>query len=455
MHDGRLRSPNVFLLFALPLLMASHAMGADQPSSPAPGKPGIYNGAGSCAASNCHGGVQPKTITRIPQNEYSVWVAQDKHPRAYTVLSNPVSLRMAKLLKIGEPNKEHKCLACHALEVPPEARAQTFQTQDGVSCENCHGPALGWLGPHTARGWTHEQSLKLGMYDTRDLVSRSEKCLSCHVGTAEKQVDHEMIAAGHPDLTFELDTFSSAMPRHWRPLKNESSWYDVQEWAVGQAVQLRESLNRLSRHAASPQWPEFSELECFSCHHSLTRPETSWRQASGYPGRLPGATRWNASRFIVFRHVAAEVNRDAATKLDAELDHLSGLFGNGSDHTQIDASAKQASLLADQIAHDLDHQQYDENLTARVMQSISADGANIANAGERSAEQAAMALDSLAISYSKNAKAPNQQELRAAINRLFEELRNPSAYNAPQFAARLQKIRTLLPRDDQTVGANH
>ena len=92
---------------------------------------------------------------------------------------------------------------------------------------------------------------KYGMYDTRDLVKRSEKCVTCHVGTADKQVDHEMIAAGHPDLTFELDSFSAVMPRHWKINREENPWIGVQSWAIGQAVQLRESLNRLSRRASS------------------------------------------------------------------------------------------------------------------------------------------------------------------------------------------------------------
>jgi hypothetical protein len=35
------------------------------------------------------------------------------------------------------------------------------------------------------------------MYNTRDLVKRSERCLTCHLGTPDKFVDHELIAAGH------------------------------------------------------------------------------------------------------------------------------------------------------------------------------------------------------------------------------------------------------------------
>jgi len=134
------------------------------------------------------------------------------------------------------------------------------------------------LGPHTTKDWPHEKSLQLGMYDTRDLIKRSERCLSCHLGTPEKFVDHEMIAAGHPDLTFELNLFSSVMPMHWKE-PQDNAWRGVQVWSVGEAVQLQKGLERLARRASSASWPEYGELDCFACHHSLTKPEDSWRQS--------------------------------------------------------------------------------------------------------------------------------------------------------------------------------
>ena len=56
-----------------------------------------------------------------------------------------------------------------------------------------------------------------------------------------------------------------------------------------------------------------------------------------------------------------------------------------------------------------------------------------------------MALDAIWLAYQKNEKVGNEPELRAAINRLFDLLQNPSAYNAPMFAAQMQKVKTLLP----------
>src|ERR1700691_2468307 len=59
---------------------------------------GKYNGPGGCAASSCHGSVQPKNTTRIFQNEYTIWIAQDKHARSFEVLHNKVSERIGNIL---------------------------------------------------------------------------------------------------------------------------------------------------------------------------------------------------------------------------------------------------------------------------------------------------------------------------------------------------------------------
>jgi hypothetical protein len=55
-----------------------------------------------------------------------------------------------------------------------------------------------------------------------------------------------------------------------------------------------------------------------------------------------------------------------------------------------------------------------------------------------------MALDSLYIAYSRDAKPANAAEARAAINELFQQLENPSGYNADQFASSLRRVHALL-----------
>jgi hypothetical protein len=411
---------------------------------------GKYNGPGGCASSSCHGSIQPKQVTRIAQNEYSIWAGQDKHARAYQVLSNEISVRMGRILQLkSPPDQNEKCLACHALAVPQDMRAQTFDISDGVSCEHCHGPASGWLGPHTVKDWetkTADQKGKLGMWDLGDLAVRSHICLHCHLGNYEKVVDHQMIAAGHPDLTFELNLFSAVMPRHWRDPK-DIPWRGTKEWAVGQGMQLRDSLQRLAHRARSSTWPEYAELDCFACHHSLTTPKDSWRQDVGYAGRTPGVPAWNAARFVVFRYAAVETDATTAGKLESEMAILSTLMGQlSADHEQIAVSAERAASFADSLARALNGRTYDGAFTLRVMRKIADDSRSISQHGQRAAGQAAMSLDSLFAVYKQNAKDSSEAEIQAAIRGLFQQLDNPSAYNALQFAAQMQKVSTLLSR---------
>ena len=232
-------------------------------AQPAPER-GNYVGPGSCSATACHGAIRPIAGARILQTEYTTWIAQDRHARATDVLSNPVSRRMAQILGIGDPAKAPKCLACHSLDVPSSAQGRTF-ANEGVSCEACHGPATGWLGYHVTRDATHEESVKRGMYDTKDVVKRTDKCLTCHLGTSDKFVDHEMIAGGHPDLVFELEAFSAAMPRHWKEASDGDPYMPVRTFAVGELTHLRASLDRLARRVKGPNWPEYSDLDCFAC----------------------------------------------------------------------------------------------------------------------------------------------------------------------------------------------
>ncbi|HYA63569.1 MAG TPA: multiheme c-type cytochrome [Candidatus Sulfotelmatobacter sp.] len=423
-------------------------------------EPVKYIGPGSCAATSCHGSVKPVAGSRILQNEYSTWILQDKHSRAYQALTGDIGERMARILKLGAKAEEApKCLACHALYTMPEQRGRPFEISEGVSCESCHGPASAWLGPHTTRDWPHEKSVALGMRDTRNVIHRGELCLECHLGTKEKFVDHEMIAAGHPDLYFELDSFSAVMPRHWKMPRESApgkpvedpAWAGVRDWATGQAVQLGASMERLAWRAKGEPadkkdvWPEYAELSCFACHHSLGPAKDSWRQEHGYEGRRPGDPPWNASRYAVFRHFAKQIDSGSAQDLDKQLLTVSTEMSKlNPDRTIVANAAVAAAPLAQRIAERLATMPYDQAITLRMLQRITDDAENIAISDERAAEQAAMAMDSLYIAYSKDAKPSNDAEVRAAINALFQQLENPSAYNADQFASTLRRIRPLL-----------
>jgi hypothetical protein len=413
---------------------------------------GKYTGPGSCASTSCHGSVTPLNVNEVLQNEYSTWIVKDKHAQSYKALTGMVGERMAGILGLGKAETAPRCLACHTLNPPPDQRARTFDVSEGVSCESCHGPASGWLGPHTERDWTHAQSVAQGMVDTRDVAKRTEKCLSCHLGSEDKFVDHEMIAAGHPDLFFELDSFSAVMPRHWKEPGEPGAydkidpWYDVRELTLGQAVQLRESMARLAgRTKTGKPWPEYSEMQCYACHHSLTPPEQSWRLARGYPDRRPGDPPWNASRYAVFRDVAHQLDAQDAAQLDDQIAQLFKLMSQlNPDRAAVAGAATNSAHLADALAAKVSAAAYDPASTLKLLQKITADADDISAQGEQSAAQAAMAIQSLFVAYDRDVKFQNSAELRAAIGALFQQLQDPSAYDPAKFSRQMQQVNSLL-----------
>lgn len=412
---------------------------------------GKYTGPGSCASTSCHGSILPRTENDVLQNEYSTWIVKDKHSKAYNALTGPIGEQIAKNLRLGKAETEKKCLVCHSLNPPVAGRSRSFDPSEGVSCESCHGPASGWLSVHMEQDAKYEKSVRLGMNDMRDPAARTKTCLGCHLGASDQYVDHEMIAAGHPMLQFELDSFSAVMPRHWKeaatPLDPARSdpLDEVRELTVGQAIDLSKSLELLATRAGGKVWPEYSEIQCEACHHSLTPPEQSWRQKRGYLGRRPGNPPWNASRYTVFREIAHALDGTDADQLDSDLAQVSKLMSTlDPDPAAVASAATSSAHTADALAAKMKTASYDPALTLRLLQRISGDAEGISAEGEQSAAEAAMVVQSLFVAYGREQKLQNLAEVSAAITNLFEQLQNLSTYDPARFAEQMRRVNALL-----------
>jgi hypothetical protein len=246
--------------------------------------------------------------SKVLRNEHTTWVSDDPHSLAYQALFSRRSTRIAKNLAGGSEtftlaHQDPQCLACHAT---PRSVADLKSTaglnQDGVACEACHGPSQRWLGEHTSSAWinrsAHEKETA-GFFDTKDLPRRAGICAGCHVGSRaslddldtfpSRDVNHDLIAAGHPRLTFELAAYLDNLPAHWvEKDRNADPDFPVRAWSVGQAESAKAALGLLALRAAdsTSPWPEFSAYSCFSCHHSLA--DQPWRQRTRFDSSSAG-----------------------------------------------------------------------------------------------------------------------------------------------------------------------
>ena len=422
------------------------------PAAAAPALVGGYIGIAKCSSTNCHGYSEPHKEARVNQNEAFLWENKDKHRNAFAALQTPLARQMAERLKLGAPATEPRCIACHS-PLAAEGVKDPQLVARGVSCEVCHGPAETWLGNHLLPGATHESNVAKGMNDLKDPAKRAQVCLSCHLGneTKGRSVDHELIAAGHPDLWFDLSRHYANMPPHSR------SWYaDPTEafraWGAGQAAQLEQHLERVAQRARGKIWPEYAELRCAACHHTLTPPEESWRQQAGYPGRKSGNIPFNGSRFSVYRTLLSATSPGETKELESNLtklfDAMSRLEPNREEVAKL---ATQTGAIAHRSIASVSGVKYDVALAKKIFGAIVADRERIAADGERAALQAAWALHMLVeIGRQSNAVAKSSK-VDVALRELDDHLdipdvedpsrfANPSNYNAPRFAEQVKNL---------------
>jgi hypothetical protein len=400
-------------------------------------QPGTFVGVASCANSGCHGSTVPLQSSRILQNEYYTWLNSDRHARAYNVLFNDLSARIVKNMRLRrKAYQESLCLDCHSTNVPASKVFGRIDLEDGVQCEACHGPAGGWRGEHAEAGWTHQQSVERGMTDLRDLRVRAHLCDQCHLGGAQKEVDHELIASGHPLLAFELDNYSETMPAHWNPHRDT---HGVPAFVAGQAMAFRDSLNNLARRARGDKWPEFSDMSCANCHHSLEN--SQWRQTRGWPGRA-GLPAWSPKQWAVLRLIVQSFNPPVREALDGEVQTLAARVAQMSDPSGVAATAEKTLGTLNGVMPKILVLQWREDDIRSLMRAIAADDGVTVDV--QSAQQAALALQSLAAALTRAHPSLLKSPMTEALDAVFAEVQNKDRYDPARFAEKLRALRGAL-----------
>ena len=199
-----------------------------------------FLGQNSCSASSCHGGAGPS------QNQQIVWSKRDPHSRAPATLTTARSATLARGLGIKDATRDRRCTECHSpwtgvssQLVPTHLSAAT----EAISCETCHGPASEWYRSHTRPDLDRGQKVLDGLRDLTILYNRANVCVACH-----QKLDPDILNAGHPELIFELDGQTAAMPRHWREQDPDTR---PKAWLTGQAAALREMTAQLLQQQTS------------------------------------------------------------------------------------------------------------------------------------------------------------------------------------------------------------
>jgi len=433
----------------------------------------VHMGVASCAGSTCHGR-QEADGRIVRQDEIMRWQEASTpggaHSRALAVLSEPRGREIGRRLNLN-PTSDEKCIGCHADAPPAALRGAQFRLSDGVGCEACHGGSQGWLVSHRGAGLTgkapaetlaqerarHQDNLNRGMIALERPATKASVCLDCHFGSADggQFVTHEIMAAGHPRISFELDLFSTLQQHH-----NEDNDYarrkgaktnNVRVWAIGQAMALDRALTLYAnpRFGQAGAFPEFYFFDCHSCHRQIKDSQTFSPTAIDNPGRgtPPGAVPFNDENMIMLSAAA----RIAAPGLAARFDADSRAFhrANGEGRAAALAGAAKLRASAQALIEAFGRMNFSRAETIAIIDTIAS--AEIAKryTDYSGSTQSVMAVDTLlnAMVSAGQVSGAAATSIRADVNRAYAAVRDPNDYRPLDFRRALggavRTIRTL------------
>ncbi|HEV3079220.1 MAG TPA: multiheme c-type cytochrome [Gemmataceae bacterium] len=388
-------------------------------------------GVAACSGPACHGHEQDRPGARIRGNEYALWNLWDPHAQAYRSLEGPLSRDIMRHLarggKVAEATREPRCLVCHTDSLLVAGPVQGALPGHGVGCESCHGPAERWLDAHTEKfpsalkKW--EKLEPLGMKNLGRPRILAEVCAGCHVGAPEQdgrpaqEVTHDLLAAGHPRLNFELTVYLAHLPPHWhvaRTNEEHGSDFEARAWAMGQVITARASLKlNAYQKRRSSQWPEFAALDCEACHTPIpAAPHTS------RPG-LP-LSRWPVA---MLAEIADQVSAPVAgTEAALRSERLRDLFR---------ARLSKEDELVAQLngwATALEGWKCDAGKAQLLMRKICGN-ASLPSVNWEEAEQGYLALSALEQVWQTRGAVEQHERIQKHLFDLAEELALPSGFS--------------------------
>jgi len=392
-------------------------------------------GTATCATSQCHGKNSPQENRNVQLNEYTIWISGDRHSIAYKTLETKESKLIAQKLGLPSATTAKICLDCHADNVPPEKRGPKFQISDGVGCEGCHGGSERWLESHTDPNATHQQNVANGLLATEDAGVRAEICLACHLGTENQFATHQIMAAGHPRLSFELDLFTTNQPAHYSVdkdyIERKGRFDRIDLWMSGQLHSIEQSLRVAKARLYNGEgiFPDFAFYDCHSCHHSMTKLRWSKTRADGV---RPGSLRLNMPNMPVIESlVLATGNAQLAD--DLRNARVNTVRAAQQGRRSFAASADRLLMQLDKVRSQLDSNVNRDDVNAVLQSLLNAAAADQAS-DYAEAEQIYFSYETLCYAIDQSARCEK------TLEQMFNAIGTDDKFDPGDFARTNRKL---------------
>lgn len=401
----------------------------------------------NCASSTCHGSIAERTATPVLQNEYSTWLREDPHTQAYVVLKNTQSQRIAKNLGLNQPAHEAKvCLDCHSHNVPVSKQGPRFDKTDGINCEACHGPAEKWIKTHVEPNASHAKNIENGMYPTSNPYAAAKLCSSCHVGDSSRPITHQIMGAGHPRISIEVETFMALQPPHYQIdddwVKRKGAYDAGKIWAMGQFASSANLLELIADPKRNRQgvMPELMMFDCHACHSPMSKKD--WTKDLA---RTPGQARINNSSLIMVQAIV----RAATPQFSDEIGNLISQLHQASTSptANVQDLERAASVLNTQlnlVRAAVATVAFNQVVLEKLLKELVNMAASNQYADFANAEQAYMSISSVASGLANKGNSRLAQTVNSKLERLLKLLSNDEAYDRATFQTELLALKAAM-----------
>jgi hypothetical protein len=285
--------------------------------------------------------------------------------------------------------------------------------------------------------------------------ARAGVCLDCHYGSSKpgQFVTHAMMAAGHPRISFELDLFSALQQHHEVDadyVSRKGAPDAVRFWAVGQAEAVRRSTSLFAqpKFAYEGAFPQFTFLDCHSCHRSITDGPQRKLTFETNPGRpIPfGNPPFNDENMILLSAVAgALVPGEAQAYQNAARDFHKAM-GAGPEQTR--AAAQTLSARAGTLSEALAGRAFGNADAFRVIAIIAGEATAPRFTDYAGSVQAVMAVDTLLNALVREGRVTQGAAagIRGDIARAYKAVEEPNAYRPAEFRTALKAAAGAIGR---------
>ena len=256
------------------------------------------------------------------------------------------------------------------------------------------------------------------------------------------------MGAGHPRLSFGLDTFTMVQPAHFavdEDYKRRKRHADqVKVWAVGEIVAVNELLDAITdpKRNTNGIFPELVFFDCHACHHPMSNVRWEPRKNADIG---PGIPRLSDANLVMVGVLLDQMDPQLATDFTTRMKALHQASLKGHDATT--AAAQYLKQLTGPLTDRIAASAFTQKDMTALLNGVVAQGLRGAYVDYAAAEQATMALAAIIDAMKSAAILPDARykSLMAALDKCYTAVEKDEAFEPKKFLAALQAVDELLP----------